>query len=147
MLILLNVGCDQATKRIAREKLQGQPPIELFQRTVVLAYVQNQGGFLSMFSQLSEPYRAILLVYLPLLFLAAGAVYLYATPSGSLLRIAAGATIIGGGLSNIVDRIRAGAVVDFVSFGIGSIRTGILNTADLSVTFGCAMLILAFRRS
>ncbi len=100
-----------------------------------------------MLSQLPEPYRAILLGYLPLLLLAAGAIYLYATPSGSMLRAAAGATIIGGGLSNIVDRIRAGAVVDFMSFGIGSIRTGILNTADLSVTFGCAILILAYRRT
>jgi len=33
-------------------------------------------------------------------------------------------------------------VVDFINFGIGSLRTGILNVADMSVTFGVFFLVI-----
>ena len=52
------------------------------------------------------------------------------------------ACVIGGGMGNLADRLFNGfKVIDFLNFGIGNVRTGILNVADLSVTFG--VLILA----
>ena len=33
-------------------------------------------------------------------------------------------------------------VIDFMNFGIGGLRTGILNAADLSVTFGVIVLFI-----
>jgi signal peptidase II len=52
------------------------------------------------------------------------------------------ATIIGGGLRNLIDHIFYNfSVIDFLNFGIYSLRTGILNIADLSVTFGAIFLI------
>ncbi|HOX92833.1 MAG TPA: signal peptidase II, partial [Spirochaetales bacterium] len=52
------------------------------------------------------------------------------------------ACIIGGGLGNLGDRLFNGfAVTDFLNFGIGKLRTGVLNVADLSVTFGALALI------
>ena len=51
-------------------------------------------------------------------------------------------TIIGGGFGNIIDRIIYNfSVIDFLNFGIGSLRTGILNVADLSITFGAVFFI------
>lgn len=42
------------------------------------------------------------------------------------------------------DRIfNNGLVVDFMNFGIGNIRTGILNVADLSITFGAILLFIS----
>ena len=59
-----------------------------------------------------------------------------------MLQIACISTIIGGGISNIFDRILfSGFVTDFMNFGIGSLRTGILNFADMSITFGAILLI------
>jgi signal peptidase II len=52
-------------------------------------------------------------------------------------------TIIGGGLGNLIDRIIHNfTVVDFLNFGIGSLRTGVLNIADLSVTFGVILFVI-----
>ena len=50
--------------------------------------------------------------------------------------------IIGGGSGNLVDRIANDfQVVDFLNFCIGRLRTGVLNLADLSVTFGALLLM------
>ena len=52
-------------------------------------------------------------------------------------------TIIGGGLGNLIDRLSNDfRVVDFINFGIGNVRTGILNVADMSVTFGVIFLAI-----
>jgi signal peptidase II len=50
--------------------------------------------------------------------------------------------ILGGGLGNLFDRVRAGAVTDFIVWG----HSGPANLADQAITLGIvAMLVLAFR--
>jgi len=50
--------------------------------------------------------------------------------------------VLAGGVGNLVDRIRYdGAVVDFLNVGIGALRTGIFNVADLAIFAGALVLI------
>ena len=51
--------------------------------------------------------------------------------------------ILGGGISNIIDRLNYGKVIDFMNMGIGSLRTGIFNFADLSIMLGIGIFIFA----
>ena len=61
--------------------------------------------------------------------------------------VAAVAAIVGGGIGNLVDRVQLGAVRDFLNVGIGSLRTGIFNLADMAITFGgIALIVLPFIR-
>jgi signal peptidase II len=48
-----------------------------------------------------------------------------------------------GGASNLIDRIYRGSVIDFMNVGIGGLRTGIFNVADLAIMLGMALLIVA----
>jgi signal peptidase II len=48
---------------------------------------------------------------------------------------------VAGGLSNLIDRVAMGTVIDFLNVGIGSFRTGIFNVADVAIMVGAAMLI------
>jgi len=49
----------------------------------------------------------------------------------------------GGGLSNWLDRLlHGGAVTDFVSLGLGPLRTGVFNLADVFIVAGVALLLL-----
>jgi signal peptidase II len=58
------------------------------------------------------------------------------------------ALIWGGGVSNFADRILSdGRVVDFLNLGIGSLRTGIFNVADVAIMAGVGLLILAWTRN
>ncbi len=51
-----------------------------------------------------------------------------------------------GGLGNLLDRLfNQGVVIDFVSFGIGGLRTGIMNLADIAIVVGIVIFILASR--
>jgi signal peptidase II len=50
------------------------------------------------------------------------------------------ALIVGGGVSNLIDRLRYGGyVVDFLNVGIGPVRTGIFNVADMAIMVGVVM--------
>lgn len=40
------------------------------------------------------------------------------------------------------DRVVRGSVVDFLNVGIGPLRTGILNVADVAIMLGAAFLVL-----
>lgn len=50
--------------------------------------------------------------------------------------------IIGGALGNVVDRLRFGAVTDFLDFYVGSLHWPAFNLADVFVVGGVALLCL-----
>jgi len=96
--------------------------------------------------------KLLLFIILPILACLAGFFYLL-LPALSENKLSPGMEVaalclIGGGLGNLHDRILYDfRVVDFLNFGIGNLRTGILNVADLSITFGALVLLfLAWRR-
>jgi len=53
------------------------------------------------------------------------------------------ALFVAGGASNWVDRLTDGRVVAFLNLGIGPIRTGIFNVADVALMAGLALLIVS----
>jgi len=48
--------------------------------------------------------------------------------------------IMGGALGNLIDRVRLGAVVDFINIGIGDLRWPYFNVADSAITIGVTVL-------
>jgi signal peptidase II len=47
-----------------------------------------------------------------------------------------------GGMGNFIDRTtNNGAVVDFLNVGVGSLRTGIFNIADVAIMLGVALFL------
>jgi lipoprotein signal peptidase len=55
--------------------------------------------------------------------------------------IAIGA-VAGGAIGNIIDRLRFGAVVDFLHFHVGSFSWYIFNVADAAIVCGVAALVI-----
>ncbi|NOU23715.1 MAG: signal peptidase II, partial [Methyloglobulus sp.] len=49
--------------------------------------------------------------------------------------------LLAGGAGNLIDRVMCGYVVDFMNIGVGSLRTGIFNVADIAVSVGVLILI------
>lgn len=50
--------------------------------------------------------------------------------------------IVGGALGNLIDRIRFGAVIDFLDFHIGAAHWPAFNIADTFITIGVMFYIL-----
>jgi signal peptidase II len=51
------------------------------------------------------------------------------------------ALVVGGALGNVIDRIRFGAVTDFLDFHVGSLHWPAFNVADSAITVGVLLLL------
>ena len=51
------------------------------------------------------------------------------------------ALFVAGGASNLLDRISYGMVIDFMNVGVGPLRTGIFNVADVAIMLGAGLLL------
>lgn len=140
LIICINVGCDQQTKLLAVEHIKDGVDSFFLNNTFVLTYAENKGAFFSLGSDWSGQWQALLLVILPASSLLVLTLFTFFSRSLSAGQMLALSCIIGGGLSNIYDRIAHGAVVDFMNMGIGEWRTGIFNFADVSIMVGMFLL-------
>ena len=115
---------------------------------VRLEYMENPGAFLSLGADLPPTARFLVGVVFVAAALTALLVFTL-RGSGLTPRQKAGMVLIlGGGLGNLIDRLaNDGHVIDFVSVGIGPLRTGIFNLADVAITAGVLMVFLSFRKA
>ena len=135
------IGCDRVTKHAASTYLAGTPDRSFLSDTIRIGYVENPGGFLSLGADLPP--------------IASGAVFTVAT--GIALMVLLGLILrqkhtgsaqlglvlfIAGGASNWIDRVLRGSVVDFLNMGIGPLRTGVFNVADVAIMFGAGLFVL-----
>lgn len=146
-LLLATVGLDRITKVIARDLLESAPPISLFGGIVRLDYVENPGAFLGLGSGLSETTRFWIFSVLVGGFLVGLFLYVLINRRLSVIEVAAFSLILGGGLGNLIDRVLYDYVIDFLVVGIGRLRTGVFNVADLAITAGVGLLFLRQVRS
>ena len=144
--MVLTVGCDRLTKHVATSTLAGRPMRSMLADTVRLAYVQNAGGFLSLGADLPVPARTAVFT------VATGILLLALVAFGIRLRWTGWAAFglalfVAGGVSNWVDRVLHGSVIDFINVGVGPLRTGVFNVADVAIMAGVAIvLFFEFRR-
>lgn len=142
VLLLLTLACDQTSKRLAVELLEGLGPHRYMGGSVVFLYTENSGAFLGLGAQLAEATRFWLFTVgvsgLLILFLFK----LY--HAGSMTELIGWSLIVGGGLGNLIDRLlHDGRVIDFLRIGVGDLRTGIFNLADAAIVVGLIVLLLA----
>jgi signal peptidase II len=143
LVTLSCVGCDQGTKLLASEYLPRQMASYL-NDILRLGYTENIGAFLGLGNNLSEQARFWIFVVLVGTFLLALFVYLVSNSKQNLASLIALSLVFSGGISNFYDRVvNNGAVIDFLNIGIGSIRTGIFNVADIAIMLGVVLLVFA----
>lgn len=93
----------------------------------------------------SLPYGNIVIVLMTMLILGV-TLYCY-RDTRDRLELYALAIIVGGALGNLVDRLRFGAVADFLDFYIGSYHWPAFNLADAAICLGVLGLIISELRS
>lgn len=132
------IGCDRITKHVAETALAGMPSRSFLADTLRLQYVENTGGFLSLGADLPSGVRIAV-------FTIATGVVLVALIGAAIKFRWSGTRLIGlalfvtGGASNWMDRVARGSVTDFLNVGIGPVRTGVFNVADMAIMFGAAV--------
>ena len=137
-VLVSTVGCDQATKSLAQSHLRDAEPRAFLDGLFWLHYAENPGAFLSFGANLPVHWQhtiftiAVALVLVLILLLT-----VRETLRGHTLVALALALFLGGGLGNLIDRLtNQGRVIDFMhldftGLGVGSLRTGVFNVADM----------------
>lgn len=145
MILFGTVGCDQVTKVIAREHLPGKGTLSYLGDTFRLVYAENYGAFLGMGAEMPDGLRRLIFVGVVSVFLAAFFVWLLRTKEISQMTLWASGLVVGGGIGNLIDRIfrDGGGVTDFMNMGIGGLRTGIFNVADIWIVAGVILLFFS----
>jgi len=142
--ISLCVGCDQKIKDIAKSKLVLGNSTSFFGDTFRLSLMENHGAFLGMGAGLPESTRFVVFTALISAGLLAALAWLTFSRRLSRLTIVASILVISGGMGNLIDRVfNNGGVVDFLNLGLGSIRTGIFNVADVYITAGALLIVFS----
>lgn len=143
IILVCCVGCDQVTKKVAKQTLQGAPPRTWFHNTVRLHYTENTGAFLGLGATLSEDTRFWMFLVLPGLMLCGTLAFGIVSSHMRGKELLMLSCFVGGGLSNLLDRaLQDGKVADFLNIGISTLRTGIFNVADVLIMFGVVGLVL-----
>ena len=145
-VIVITIGCDRITKQAAERHLAGHPRLSLADDVIRLEYAENRGGFLSVGADLPAPVRTVVFGFGAAVALAWVGVW-------AARRVVGGGSAIGpallwaGGIANLADRIARESVVDFLNLGLGSLRTGIFNVADVAITVGIALVAIEIARA
>jgi signal peptidase II len=119
-----------------------RPPtdLELLPGFINLVFVKNYGVVFGLLSGHTE-LRIALSVAGSVIIL----VFLHYHPPTTTLGTLSLALILGGGVGNLIDRIRLGYVIDFISFQL--FRWPAFNIADAALTVGIFALIYYFYKS
>ena len=139
-IVVTTIGCDQVTKHVASSHLMGGPPRSYLGNAVRLEYAENTGAFLSLGAELPVWARTALFSAGPAVALIACVVAMVRHKWRRLALLGL-CLAFAGGFSNLVDRVNHGRVVDFLNVGVGSVRTGIFNVADMAILVGVALWV------
>lgn len=144
LLLVSCIGCDQATKVIAKASLTLYSSHTFLNDFLRLQYAENPGGMMSLGAEMPEEVRFWFLTVFVGLMLTGILLFALLNRKLSPFQIIGLTLIVGGGLSNLVDRLRNdGHVIDFVTIGVGTIRTAIFNLADVTILLGTLILVLS----
>ena len=133
------IGADQFSKALATASLGGPGAVRLnlVGSWFSLEYTENRGAAFGLF-----PGMAPLLAAGSVLVLGVLLAHFMRTDAPPLWQTMALGAILGGAIGNLLDRIRLGYVVDFVSIG----PWPNFNVADSAITLGVLALIWAWAK-
>ena len=134
LLILIAFAADRVTKWWAGSFLNEHGPVQI-NSLLSVRETYNRGIAFGLFQGIGP-----LVGWLTIAVVAGMFIYLTRSPREEKLMRAGLGLIIGGALGNLLDRIVAGQVLDFIETPL---RPGIFNVADIAINLGIIMILLA----
>jgi signal peptidase II len=134
LLILIAFAADRLTKWWASSYLNEFGPTQI-NAFITVRETYNRGIAFGLFQGIGP-----LVGWFTIAVVAGMFVYLVRLPREDKLMRAGLGLVIGGALGNLLDRIVAGQVLDFIE---SPLRPGIFNVADVAINFGILMILLS----
>jgi signal peptidase II len=142
-LAALVVLLDQATKAMIRAWVPLHDRIVVIPGCFDITHVKNTGAAFGLFAGATSPYRPILLNAVAFGVFVLVLVYAFKSPVHWKRLQLALAGILGGAVGNLIDRVGAGSVTDFLRFHLADRwEWPSFNVADSAITVGVVLLAL-----
>ena len=138
----LIVVLDQATKAIVRATLPLHDSVELVPGFLSFTHVRNTGAAFGLLNGIDFPFKTEVMSLVALTALVAIGVYAVKTSIPQPAAQIGLALVMGGAVGNLIDRVTAGYVVDFVDVYWRGWHFWAFNVADAGITVGASLLIL-----
>jgi len=132
-VILLIIIIDQAVKAAVRNSFDVGESRDVLGDIFSLTYVQNTGAAFSMLTGMKW-----LLIIGPIPVILFGIWYMEKHKDQHWTLYAAVSLTVGGGISNIIDRLVLGYVTDMFDFHFWPV----FNVADIAICVGCGILVI-----
>ena len=142
VLVVGLVVADQAVKAWVRANLALYDSISVIPGLFNLTRVHNTGAAFGVLNSVEFPFKAMVLATVATVALIGVAFYASALPVSQRVARVGLACIIGGAAGNLIDRVTAGYVLDFVDVYWNSWHFWAFNVADASITAGAGLLVL-----
>jgi len=139
LLIALIVVLDQVSKILVKLYLPSSVGVSVIPRLFSFRYHENSGAAWGMLSDHRWVFMVISSVAILVILAYLIYIHLRNQKTDVLFRVSL-AFFCGGGIGNMVDRIRLGYVIDFLRFDF--IDFPIFNVADSFITVGACLMIL-----
>ena len=137
-LMVVAVVLDQVTKYLVVANMELGDSISIIPGVFNFTYTQNDGMAFGML----DDKRWIFMVLSTVAIVAILTYLFWKKPQDKLL-LASLILVTGGGIGNMIDRVRLGYVIDFLDFcALGDLWVWIFNVADSFVCVGAGMLAL-----
>lgn len=143
IIIFLSVVTDQIIKYFINLKIDMYKVVEVIKfgdtKIFSLTHVRNSGAAWSIMSG-----KTWFLIVLPIVVCLFAVVYLYLNRNKSKAELIAVSLFVGGGIGNLIDRIRIKEVIDYIRFE--PVNFPIFNFADICVVVGAVLFVFSIFR-
>jgi signal peptidase II len=136
------VVLDQITKAVVLSFLEPGVHVVLLPNFANFTLVMNPGLAFGLLGNVPIGWRWVVAVLSLIALGVLARIALRVLPDGSWMDYAAIGLIFGGAVGNLIDRVRFGAVVDFVDLHLRGYHWPAFNVADSSITIGVGLLAL-----
>jgi len=135
------IAFDQMTKAAVSSRFSLYESYEVISGILNLVYVINPGAAFGFMAGASAAFRYIFFIGITLIAIALIIYYLIKYKTGSSMIVISLTLIFAGAVGNLIDRIRFGAVVDFIDVYIGTWHWPAFNVADSAISVGAVLII------
>ena len=140
------VVLDQATKAVIRARLPLHTSVDVIDGLLSFTHIRNTGAAFGLLDDIHFPMKTAVLSLVAMAGLVAVGLYARSLPRDQALTRVGLLLILGGAAGNLIDRLGAGYVVDFVDLYWSGWHFWAFNVADSAITIGViAMLLDLFR--
>ena len=133
---------DHLSKAMVRSMLPLHESVTIVPGFLDFTHVRNTGAAFGLLNAVDIPFKPALMTTIALAALIAIAIFAWRTASHEPLAQVALALVFGGATGNLIDRVTAGFVVDFVDVYWRDWHFWAFNVADSAITVGACLLIL-----